>query len=158
MKILKYPDPTLTTPCHPVTEFGDVLRAELDIARQLMQAEKGMGLAANQIGILKRWFIMKDHKGRVWEFVNPEIVEREETCYMPEGCLSAPGVSVQVSRSRTVTVKAQDRNGEEFTIYCEDYEAICIQHEIDHLDGKFFLDTVSRQVRRRAYAQLGIKK
>lgn len=158
MRILKYPDPALTTICSPVTEFGDALRDELNTARQLMQAEKGMGLAANQIGILKRWFIMKDHKGKIWEFVNPEIIESEQACFMPEGCLSAPGVSAQVNRSRCVTVKAQDRNGEEFSVFCEDYEAICIQHEIDHLNGEFFLDKVSRQIRRRAYAQLGIKK
>lgn len=158
MNILQYPHPALTTRCNPVMDFDDVLRSELDVAKQRMNEDKGMGLAANQLGIMKRFFVMKDNKGRVWEFVNPEIINSEQQCYMPEGCLSAPGVSAQVNRARCVTVKAQDRNGEEFMVHCEDYEAICIQHELDHLDGVFFLDKVSRQVRRRAYAQLGIKK
>lgn len=161
LPIVKYPDPILSTPCSPV-EFGATTRtfdleATLDEMIQIMRAENGIGLAANQIGLGVRMFIMLDQKLKLWEFINPEIVDREGHIQINEGCLSAPGAFVQVPRAQTVTVKAQNRKGEEFTVICEDVEAVCIQHEMDHLDGIFYLEKTSRNQRRAALRTLGLK-
>jgi peptide deformylase len=129
----------------------------LDEMKELMKAENGIGLAANQTGHLLRAFVMIDQKGKLWEFVNPEIIDKDGTIQINEGCLSAPGVFVQVPRAQTITVKALDRNGQEFTVICQDVEAVCVQHEIDHLDGIFYLEKTSRNQRRLAMKQLGLK-
>lgn len=158
LTVRKYPDPILATKCDPWTSpsFAD-LHATLNAMFEVMETEKGIGLAANQVGINARIFIMKDQKGKLWEFINPEIVERDGGQQINEGCLSAPGVFVQVPRSQSVTVKAQDRNGEEFRVVCQDIEAVCVQHELDHLDGVFFLSKTSRNQRRAALKTLGLK-
>jgi peptide deformylase len=157
LKIIKYPHEVLKMICEPVTEFGHELHMYLDQMPALMESENGMGLAANQVGIIKRFFIMKDKKGNLVEFINPEIIDKDGNQQINEGCLSAPGVTVQVPRSQSITVKAQNRNGEEFIIMAVDLEAVCIQHEIDHLNGVFFLEKVNRQQRRAALSKLGLK-
>jgi peptide deformylase len=154
---VKYPDDILKQPCFEVITFDEKLHAILDEMAELMKAEKGLGLAANQAGYRVRAFVMVDQKGKVWEFVNPEITEKEGFIQINEGCLSAPGVFVQVPRAQTVTIKAQDRSGQEFTVVCQDVEAVCAQHEIDHLDGIFYLEKTSRNQRRLAMKQLGLK-
>ncbi len=160
MRTVKYPDPILTTPC-PEFKFGTMSDADLfhilDEMAAHMKAEKGIGLAANQVGHSIRVFVMLDAKQKIWEFINPTIIERSGGVQLNEGCLSAPGVVVQVPRFQTVTVKAYDRTGAEFTVVCEDLEAVCVQHELDHLDGVFFLEKTSRNQRRAALKSLGLK-
>lgn len=157
LRTVKYPDPILTTKCALVVSFDKVLHDLLDGMREHMKLENGIGLAANQVGYSARVFVMEDQKKKVWEFINPEIVERDGHQAIDEGCLSAPGVSVQVPRAQTVMVKAFDRSGNEFKVVCEGIEAVCIQHEIDHLDGIFFLEKTSRNQRRAALRSLGLK-
>lgn len=154
---VKYPDDILKQRCFEVTTFDEKLHVILDEMAELMKAEKGLGLAANQAGYRVRAFVMVDQKGKVWEFINPQITEKEGFIQINEGCLSAPGVFVQVPRAQTVTIKAQDRSGQEFTVVCQDVEAVCAQHEIDHLDGIFYLEKTSRNQRRLAMKQLGLK-
>lgn len=160
LKTVRYPDPVLKTKCQPYSFMDQenfVLHQVLDEMALHMKAENGMGLAANQVGFGYRFFVMLDQKGNLWEFVNPEIVDRDGTIQINEGCLSAPGVFVQVHRSQTVTVRAYTRNGEEFNVICQDIEAVCVQHELDHLDGVFYLDKTSRNQRRAALRSLGLK-
>lgn len=154
LQLVYYPDQILKTPCEPVTEFNEELHAQLDQMREIMKANNGIGLAANQVGISKRFFIMQDKNGKIWDFVNPKITDEEGLIQINEGCLSAPGVHVQPVRAETITVHAQDRNGEAFTIIAEAVEAVCIQHENDHINGVFFFDKVPRQQRRHAEKQL----
>lgn len=158
LTILKFPHKILTTKTEPVTDFDEGLHAALDAMEQTMKANKGIGLAANQVGIPLSFFIMLDHKGKVWEFMNPEIIEAEGAQFQNEGCLSGPGVFVQLNRSKQITVKAQDRDGNPFTVMCLDLEAVCVQHEMDHLKGELFLDKAPRQQRKAAYSRLGLKK
>lgn len=159
LPIVKYPNPILTTPCALVEAFDDSLHEILDRMPETMKAHQGAGLAANQIGVAKRFFIMLDNKGAIREFINPEILDRSaENMLINEGCLSAPGAIVQVpTRSQCITVRAKDRHGNEFAVVCEDFEAVCVQHEIDHLDGIFYLDKTSRNQRRAALRDLGLK-
>lgn len=158
LTILKFSHKALSTKTEPVTDFDASLHEALDAMRDTMIANRGVGLAANQVGIPYRFFIMKDNKDKVWEFINPEILETEGAQFQNEGCLSGPGVYVQINRSQMVMVKAKDRNGEEFTVMCVDLEAVCVQHEIDHLNGETFLDKAPRQQRKAAYAKLGLKR
>jgi len=158
MKLVYYPDPALTAKSEKVTDFDEALWQSLDVMRLIMKQNEGMGLAANQVGICKSFFIMKDKRDQIWDFINPEIIEQSGTQYQQEGCLSFPGVFIQVPRAASVTVKAQDRKGEEFHIIAEDMEAICIQHEIDHIYGIIFLDKATRQQKRIAEAILRRKK
>jgi peptide deformylase len=157
MKIYHYPDEILKTPCAPVTSFDERLHKILDEMLPAMKDNSGIGLAANQVGYSMRVFIMLDKKGVLWEFINPEIIEKAGGQQINEGCLSAPGVFVQVPRALYVTVKAKNRHGEEFTIVAEGIDAVCIQHEYDHLDGIFYLEKTSRNQRRAALKQLGLK-
>lgn len=165
MNTIKYPDPILTTPCMPYDFMNAenffpknyVLHQVLDEMAIHMKSENGIGLAANQVGIPYRIFVMLDQKGKLWEFINPELSEPEGHIAINEGCLSAPGAIVQVPRAQTITVKAQDRNGEFFTVICQDVEAVCVQHEYDHLQGIFYLEKTSRQQRRQALKALGLK-
>lgn len=157
MKLVKYPNEILKKVCEKVVEFNKELSDNLDQMREIMKANKGIGLAANQVGISQRFFIVQDKYGQIFDFINPEIIEREGHMQINEGCLSAPGVLVQVPRSQTITIKAHRRDGEEFTMVAYDVEAICIQHELDHLDGIFYLEKVNRQQRRAALKTLGLK-
>lgn len=154
---VKYPDPILSTPCSAVVDFNSELHLLLDEMAKHMISEKGIGLAANQVGHSIRAFVMLDMKGKIWEFINPEIIDKDDHQQLDEGCLSAPGVYVQVPRAGIITIKAMNRHGEEFKVVCQELEAVCAQHEIDHLDGIFFLSKTSRNQRRQALRSLGIK-
>lgn len=156
MEIVKYPNDILKQVCEPVTEFGEQLHKTLDEMKTIMEANQGMGLAANQVGITKRFFIMKDLKGKVHEFINPKIVSSDGIQALEEGCLSLPGQFTTVSRPAQITVEAQDRNGETFKIGAIALEAVCISHEIDHLDGIFYIEKISRQQRRAILRAAGI--
>ena len=138
-------DEILHKNCKVVTKFDEKLAILLDDMYDTMQDRDGVGLAAPQVGILKRVVVRDVGEGRI-ELVNPVIIEEEGSQVGNEGCLSVPGVFGEVERPNKVTVKAQDRNGNEFTITGEELLARAFCHECEHLDGKLFLDRVIRFV------------
>ena len=140
-EIRKKGDPCLEKVCHPVTEFNERLHLLLDDMRETLEESGGVGLAAPQVGILRRVCIVEDSEGEIIELVNPEVVEvSEETQTGVEGCLSLPGKYGIVTRPEHVVVRAQDRNGDWYEYEGEDIVARCFLHEIDHLDGVLFTD------------------
>lgn len=155
-KLVYYPDPGLFKPCEQVVEYSPQLHELLDSMKTIMEQNRGIGLSANQVGANKRVFIMQEQSSKkVVEFINPIITEQAEMGLIEaEGCLSAPGVAVQLPRAKQVTVEAFNRTGEAFTVSLEGIEAVCAQHEVDHLNGIFFLDKAPRQQRRFGYRQL----
>lgn len=143
--IVKEGDPVLTKKCRPVEKFDDRLASLLDDMYETMVAGNGVGLAGPQVGILRRIFVIDIGEGRL-EFVNPEIIETSGKQESGEGCLSCPGEYGITIRPRFVTVKAQDRNGKEFTLEASDLLAKAICHENDHLDGILFKTHVIRML------------
>ncbi|GIP36733.1 peptide deformylase [Paenibacillus sp. J31TS4] len=143
--IVKDPDPVLRQVCKPVPKITPNIHKLLDDMAQTMYDAQGVGLAAPQVGILKRVIVMDvgDDNGLI-ELINPEIVSKEGEQLGPEGCLSIPGLSGDVRRANKVTVKGLNRNGEEITITGEELLARCIQHEVDHLNGVLFTDLASK--------------
>lgn len=154
--LLYYPNPSLFQTCIQVADFNEELHKELDLMKQIMNDNRGIGLASNQIGLNKRMFIMQEQSSNnIIEFINPEIVEQAQTLTNGlEACLSYPGVSLGIPRPSEVTVKAFNRMGEAFTVALEGIEARCAAHEIEHLDGKDFLSKANRQQRRAALRRL----
>lgn len=134
-------DEVLYKPCKQVKDFDNKLHILLDDMYETMKKYDGMGLAAPQVGILKRAVVIDVGGGRV-ELINPEIIEESGERTGSEGCLSVPGVYGEVTRPNVVTVKAQDRNGKWFKMTGEELLARAICHETEHLDGKLFLDRV----------------
>jgi len=130
--------PELTKKCHPVTSFNERLHDLLDDLRQTLADVNGAGLAAPQIGILRRVALVADDDDTYLELVNPVIVEQEGEQEGFEGCLSVPGQWGIVTRPMRVTVRAQDRTGKEFSLQREGMTARCFCHEIEHLDGQLF--------------------
>jgi len=139
--IVKYPDPILREKAQPVKKINDRLLKLLDDMAETMYKAEGVGLAAPQVGVSKRVFVVDvgDEHGLI-EFINPEIIAKEGEQFGPEGCLSIPGISGDVRRARKVKVRALNRAGEEFELEAEDYLARAIQHELDHLNGILFID------------------
>lgn len=150
-EILKFGEDILRKKCREVTAFDDKLRQLLDDMKETLQAADGVGLAAPQVGILRRAVIIdvRDGKG-VIELINPVIIEKNGTQTGNEGCLSAPGEWCEVERPQSVTVKAFDRNGNEFELKGTDLLARAICHEVDHLDGILFIDRVKQDIAKRA--------
>lgn len=148
MKLITYPDKSLEIVCKEVIKFNEELHKELDAMLPIMKEHNGMGLAANQVGLNKRLFLMKDLRGKLWECINPIIVAEYGVQMENEGCLSFPGITIQTNRPEQVRMKAFNRYGEEFEVGAYQIEAICVCHEIDHLNGETFLTKVSRQQRR----------
>jgi len=140
-EIVKFGEDILRKKCRPVTVFDEKLWTLLDDMKETMQQAQGAGLAAPQVGILRRVCVIdvRDKHG-VIELVNPEIIEATGSQTGGEGCLSAPGEWREVERPVTVKVKAQDRNGNEFTMTGEGLLARAFCHETDHLDGVLFID------------------
>ena len=137
-------DPVLTKVCRPVTKFDDRLSQLIDDMIETLHDANGAGLAAPQIGVLRRVVIVNT-EGEDWELVNPEIVEvSEEEQTGIEGCLSLPGIWGVVKRPMTVTVKAMDRNGNVFTDTDSGLIGRCFVHECEHLDGILFVDRASK--------------
>lgn len=137
-------DPILRKISRPVEKFDSKLATLLDDMAETMYLDnRGIGIAAVQIGILRRIFVVDvgDEHGKL-EFINPEIYEREGAQLYLEGCLSCPGKNGYVERPERIRVRAQDRNGEWFDLEAEGLLAICICHEYDHLDGILFIDKV----------------
>ena len=141
-KVLLIGDETLRKISKPVDKFDDKLAELLQDMYETLIKENGAGLSAVQVGILKRVFIMNLDSGLV-EFVNPEIIKKsDKTCIALEGCLSVPEKSGRVERPVSVTVKFQDRKGNFHTRTFTDYEAKCVCHESDHLDGILYVDKI----------------
>lgn len=141
--IVKDGDPILRKICRSVLNFDERLATILDDMAETMYEADGCGLAAPQIGMLRRFCIVDVGDG-VIELINPEIIETSGSQTGDEGCLSFPGEFAEVERPMTVTVKAQDRNGEFFTITGEGLKARAFCHEIDHLDGIVYKDHVKK--------------
>ncbi|MGI6435702.1 MAG: peptide deformylase [Syntrophomonadaceae bacterium] len=138
-QVLKLPDETLRTRSAAVRKINDGVLRVLDNMRDTLYAEEGLGLAAPQIGILKR-IIVVDTGEQYIELINPEIIEREGEQTSTEGCLSVPGIIGRVKRSLHVKVSGLNRHGEQITIIGSELLAKALQHEIDHLDGILFID------------------
>ena len=136
-------DEILYKKCKAVVKFDEKLHILLDDMYETMQSRDGVGLAAPQVGILKRAVVIDVGDGNI-ELINPEIVEESGEQTGSEGCLSVPGVFGEVTRPNVVTVKAQDRDGKWFKITGKELLARAFCHEIEHLDGKLFLDRVIR--------------
>ncbi len=143
-KILTRKDPVLQKVCHPVTSFDEKLHALIDDMRETLVDSGGVGLAAPQIGILRRVVLVINSEDEMLELVNPEIVftEGEQTGF--EGCLSVPGLYGKVTRPYRVRVRAQDRSGKVFEVEDVDITARCFCHECEHLDGHLFTEHTDR--------------
>jgi peptide deformylase len=146
--IIYDPDPILYKKCHPVTKFDKKLGNILTDMTQTMLDANGVGLAGPQIGYMRRVCVVLDtlDNDRIIEMVNPEVVETEGEQTGSEGCLSFPNKFGMVTRPRIVTVRAQDRNGEWFTVKSQDLTARAFLHEIDHLDGHVFTEKVTEYI------------
>jgi peptide deformylase len=154
--VRKFGDPVLKTRARPVERFDDALRSEVARMGQLMGDALGVGLAATQLGVLHRVLVYRvQPQARLAALVNPEIAwSGKESEEMEEGCLSLPGVLVDVNRPVHVRVKALDEDGERIEIEASGLEARVIQHEIDHLDGVLILDRTTREQRKEAIRTL----
>ena len=157
LQILEFPDPKLRKKAEPVTVFDEKLKVLIaDMLETMYQAE-GIGLAATQVDVHKRLLLIdvSENRDSPQVFINPEIeILEDELSEYDEGCLSVPGFYETVSRPRMVKITAQDSKGEKFEQVAEDIFATCIQHEIDHLDGKLFVDYLSILKRQRIRSKL----
>jgi peptide deformylase len=146
LPIIEYPDPRLKKVAQPVTRFDERLRKLAADMAETMYAAPGVGLAATQVDVHERLIVVdvSESKDRLYVFVNPEIVRAsEETVVCEEGCLSVPGIYDEVRRPAKVRVRAQDVQGDTFELDCEGLLAVCVQHEMDHLLGKVFVEYLS---------------
>ncbi|HTL19198.1 MAG TPA: peptide deformylase [Steroidobacteraceae bacterium] len=154
--ILEFPDPRLRTRAEPVTSFDAALGTLVDDMLETMYAAPGIGLAATQVDVHKRLIVIdisKEHNEPL-VLVNPEILAREGDASTEEGCLSVPGIFDEVKRAAKVRVRAKDRNGEPFERDFDDVLAVCVQHEMDHLEGRLFVDYLSDLKRERIRKKL----
>ncbi len=154
LAILEYPDPRLRTKAKPVALVDDAVRQLVDDLLETMYAANGIGLAATQVDVHRRVLVIdvSDQRDRPLVFINPQIVEAQGRGPGEEGCLSVPGIYDKLPRATSVRVRALDRDGRSFDLQAEGLLAVCIQHEIDHLEGKLFVDYLSelkRQMIRR---------
>ena len=155
-EILHFPDPRLRLRAKPVTEVDAGIRTLVDDMFETMYAAPGIGLAATQINVQKRILVadVSPDQGHPWCLINPEIVSRRGEEEMDEGCLSVPGFYERVQRADWIHVRALDRDGTPFELEADGLLAVCIQHEIDHLDGKLFVDYLSSLKRNRIRKKL----
>jgi peptide deformylase len=152
LPILSYPHPHLRKKAKPVEVFDANLAQLIEDLFETMYADEGVGLAATQVDI--HWRVltvdpMENNGRQPFYLVNPEIIERESTMLSPEGCLSVPGAYDKITRSQRIKVRAVDKYGKAFEIDESGYRAAIIQHEMDHLDGKLFIDYLSSMKRER---------
>lgn len=156
LPILVYPDDRLHTVAAPVAVVDDEIRILINDMAETMYAAPGIGLAATQVNVHKRIIVMdlSDTHDALQVFINPEIVARTGEADYEEGCLSVPGIFETVRRAAQVTVRALDRDGRPYTLEAEGLLAVCVQHEIDHLDGKVFVEYLSRLKRSRITQKL----
>ncbi|MBV6416887.1 MAG: Peptide deformylase [Steroidobacteraceae bacterium] len=156
LTILEYPDPRLRTRAEPVTVFDEALGRQIDDMFETMYAAPGIGLAATQVDYHRRLIVIdvSEDKAQKHVFVNPEILARSGSAVTEEGCLSVPGIFDEVQRASQVRVRARDRHGIEFEQDLEGILAVCLQHEMDHLEGKLFVDYLSDLKRERIRKKL----
>lgn len=154
LEVVIYPHPSLTTAAKPVVHFDQKLHALLDDMAETMYTSQGVGLAANQVDVLKQILVIdfgtEKEERKLFELINPTIVEKDGKIIYEEGCLSFPDLFDKISRSRSITIQYQDRFGGKKELKAEDLFAVVLQHEIDHLDGIVFIDKMNRVVRRLA--------
>ena len=156
LTILHFPDERLRTMAKPVEQVDDSLLKVIDDMFETMYEAPGIGLAATQVDFHQRLIVIdvSEENNQPLVFINPEILEKEGVEEMDEGCLSVPGIYEKVERADKVKVRALDRNGEPFELQADGLLAVCIQHEIDHLDGKLFVDYLSSLKRQRIKKKL----
>ena len=145
LPILHFPDPRLHTVAKPVAEVTDEIRQLVSDMAETMYAAPGIGLAATQVNFHQRIVVIdiSEDKSGLMAFINPEILEKSGEQVCEEGCLSVPGIYEKVTRAAQVKVRALNAKGERFELDAEGLLAVCIQHEIDHLDGKVFVEYLS---------------
>ena len=156
LSILHYPDPRLRNKATPVTRVDDTIRALVDDMFETMYQAPGIGLAAPQVCVSKRVIVIdiSEDRNAPLCLINPEIVQQEGIETMDEGCLSVPGIFEPVERARQIRVQALGRDGKPLDMRVDDILAVCIQHEIDHLEGKLFVDYLSELKRQRIRKKL----
>src|SRR2546429_2818113 len=154
-QIRQYPDPVLRMQAPPVEQFDDDLKRLVARMGELMKDANGVGLAATQVGVLRRVFVFVPEEDTVAVLVNPEIVRRsDESETDDEGCLSIQGVTMPVERATSVRIEGRDENGDEVGYDLEGTPARIVQHELDHLDGTLILNRTTPEARREALAAL----
>jgi len=157
LKILEFPDPRLRTIAEPVEQVDDEVRKLIDDMFETMYDAPGIGLAATQVNVHKRIVVidLSEDKSEPLVMINPEFdVLTDEEDKMQEGCLSVPGFYENVERPNRIRLKALDRDGKPYELIAEELLAVCIQHELDHLNGKLFVDHISRLKRDRIRSKL----
>jgi peptide deformylase len=156
LNILRYPDARLHKVAAPVTVFDDSLKKLVRDMTETMYAAPGVGLAATQVDVHKQVIVLdvSERHDSLVVLVNPEIVDATGVSDIEEGCLSVPGVYDIVERAERVKVRAYDQNGNPFTLEAQGLLAVCIQHEMDHLKGKVFLEYLSQLKQQRVRAKL----
>jgi peptide deformylase len=156
LPILHYPDPRLHTRAKPVAVVDAGIRKLAADMAETMYAAPGIGLAATQVNIHQRLLVLdiSEDKSHLQVFINPEILSQEGACEGEEGCLSVPGIYETVKRSERVKVRALNLDGQPFEVAADGLLAVCLQHEIDHLDGKVFIEYLSRLKLSRIKAKL----
>lgn len=156
LEILQYPDPRLAHPAQRVEKIDDSTRRLIDDMIETMYAAPGVGLAATQVDVHKQIVVIdvSEDRSDLRVFINPEVTRREGVAVNQEGCLSVPGIYDNVERAESVTVTALDRNGARFTLNASGMLAACIQHEVDHLQGRIFVERLSDLKQNRIRAKL----
>lgn len=156
LPILHHPDPRLRKKTPPVQTFDAALQKLIDDMFETMYAAPGVGLAANQVGVQLRLAVMdcSDEHDQPLVMINPEVIETSDRQEMEEGCLSVPDIRDKVQRFNKLKVRALDREGKPFELEAEGLMAQCVQHEIDHLDGKLYIDYLSSLKRERIKKKL----
>ena len=156
LPILQYPDQRLHTLAAPVARVDDTVRKLVRDMAETMYAAPGVGLAATQVDVHRRVIVIdiSETKDQLNVFINPEITARSGSADCEEGCLSVPGIFEKVKRAERITVRALDGDGRPFELTADGLFAVCIQHEMDHLEGKVFVEYLSRLKQTRIRAKL----
>ena len=156
LEILRYPDTRLRQIAKPVTKFNDTLRTLTANMAETMYDAPGIGLAAVQVNVPLRVVVIdiSEEKSDLMVLINPRIIQQQGSAIHEEGCLSVPEVYAEVERAEQVTISTQDTDGKAYTFEADELLAVCIQHEIDHLDGKIFVDYLSRMKQERIRKKL----
>jgi peptide deformylase len=156
LTILEFPDPRLRTKAVPLARVDNEIRQLIDDLLETMYAAKGVGLAATQVDVHRRVIVadVSEEKNAPLALVNPVIVRRDDVEVSEEGCLSVPGIYEEVSRAKRVAVRALNRDGRSVELELDGLLAVCVQHELDHLDGKLFVDYLSELKRTRIRKKL----
>lgn len=154
--ILEFPDPRLRTRAQPVVRFDASLHRLIEDMLETMYAAPGIGLAATQVDVHQRLIVIdvSETHNEPLVLINPQIIAQEGEASAEEGCLSVPGIFDAVKRAARIRVRAQDRTGQVFERDCDELLAVCVQHEMDHLDGKLFVDYLSNLKRDRIRKKL----